>query len=406
MPRNNQSIFGQNIFGQNIFGRILLKRFALHASHFAIFLLILFSIGARARAAAVPAADVNPFEAPAREFARRVAGSFPAGMRVGVEVRNRSALSATDVAAVRAAIVDELSARGLRVAPAAADSADVTDSATVTLSENAEGYLWVAEIRQSDRSSVMLAAVSRPSAAPSAEFSGITLRSALVWSGPEHVLAAAAFPPAASAPSSVASSSAAIGAPDLLLLVTDGVTASVIDGQHTFRIALPPSGDALRDAQGTLAWTAGALIASASGQTCTLRVPLAVSQPQCRADDGPRPAPSGSASQIGSQRAELPAACGDTRGELLATGTGDYTQPDSIRAYEMRSGAAAPVSPALEFPGPVMSLQATTSLQMATSSSQTTMASPAQLGPSAFAVVRNLAAGDDEVYEISLVCGR
>jgi hypothetical protein len=410
MPRKNQNIFGQNTFGQNIFGRTLLQRSAPHASHFAIFVLIFFSIGARAGAAAVPAADVNPFEAPARELARRVAGSFPEGTRVGVEVRNRSALSATDVAAVRAAIVDELSARGLRIASASADPADATAGVTVTLSENAEGYLWVAEIRQSDLSSVMLAAVPRPSAAPTAEFSGITLRSALMWSGPEHVLAAAAFPsalpPAASPAPFVSSSSSTIGAPELLLLVTDGVSASVIDAQHTFRIVLPPSGDAVRDAQGTLVWNAGALIASAYGQTCTLSVPLVAPQPQCRADEGSHPAPSTSASQIGSQRAELTAACGDARGELLATGTGDYTQTDSIRAYKMRSGAASPVSPAIEFPGPVVSLQATSSLQMATPSSPTIVASPAQPGPSAFAVVRNLAAGDDEVYEISLVCGR
>jgi hypothetical protein len=402
MPRNHQ-----NIFGQSIFVRILLKRFALYASHFAIFLLIFFSMGARVGAAAAPAADVNPFEAPAHEFARRVAGSFSEGARVGLEVRNRSALSAADVATVRAAIVDELSARGLRVASDAADSADVTASATITLSENADGYLWVAEIHQSDRSSVMLAAVSRPAVASPAEFSGITLRSELVWSGPEHVLAAAAFP-AAFTPAApvVPSSSAAITALDLLLLVTDGVSASVIDTRHTFRIALPPSGDMVRDAQGTLAWNGNALIASAFGQTCALPVPLAASQPQCRADDEPHPAPTTLASQIGSQRAELPVACGAARGELLATGTGDYTQTDSIRAYEMRSGAASPVSPALEFPGPVMSLQATTSLQMATSSSQTTMASPTQPGPSEFAVILNLAAGNDEVYEISLVCSR
>jgi hypothetical protein len=58
----------------------------------------------------------------------------------------------------------------------------------------------------------------------------------------------------------------------------------------------------------------------------------------------------------------------------------------------MRGGAAEPVSAALDFPGPVMSLQAAMLLQ-------------SQPGPAALAVVRNLATGDDEVYEISLVCG-
>jgi hypothetical protein len=38
-------------------------------------------------------------------------------------------------------------------------------------------------------------------------------------------------------------------------------------------------------------------------------------------------------------------------------------------------------------------------------SSQTTTVLQAQLTPPALAVVRNLASGDDEVYEISLVCG-
>jgi hypothetical protein len=397
MPRTNR----------NLLKRTVLQRTVLRTFHFWIFLLIFFSIGVRAGAAAV-GADSNPFAAPAREFARRIANSFPGTTRVAVEVRNHSALSATDVAAVRAALLDELTLRSLRVASAAGDSADVGASATITLSENAEGFLWVAEIRQADHNSVMLMAVPPPSEAPAAQASGITLRGALVWSGPEHVLAAALMPAtlqstasAAGAPN-VSASSISDVAPNLLLLVTDGVSASVIDAQRTLKIALPSSGDVDRDAQGMLAWNGSSFTAKAFGESCAFFAPLAGQQPQppqCHAEDAPHSPPVPAlAAQIGSQRADIPAACGEASGEILAAGTGDYTQPDSIRAYEMRSGAAAPVSPALEFPGPVMSLQAVTS-------SQTVAASQAQPAPPALAVVRNLASGDDEVYEISLVCG-
>jgi len=360
--------------------RIVLRKFFLSA----IFLLSFFSIGADAAVAGAAAA--NPYEAPAREFARRIAASFSADTRVEVDVRNRSTLAAGDFAAVHAALLDELSARGLRVAAPPADSADAQAeaSAAITLSENAPGFVWIAEIRQGDRSAVMLMAVPRAAAA-TAGISAITLRSALLWSGPERVLAAAA--PAAL---DVAPSSAAAGGPNLLLLVSDGVAASVTDAQHTFKIALPPSATVVRDAQGALVWNGTQLNVTVNGQTCTLSLPLAASQPQCRA--GEISAPLAPADQLGSQRAELPPACGEASAEILAAGTGDYTQPDSVRAYEMRGGAAVPVSAALDFPGPVLSLQAAMLLQ-------------SQPGLAALAVVRNLATGDDEVYEISLVCG-
>jgi len=367
MPRPNR----------NISWRTILPPLAL-----AIFLLTIFPMGARAAAG-----DANPFVAPAREFARRVAASFPPGTRVAIEVRNRSSLGAGDVAAVRETILGELAARDLRVTTTA-ESADVAASATITLSENTNGFLWVAEIRQGDRSSVLLMAVPRASAASTAENSGITLRGALLWSGPEHVLAASTAPPtqlAASSATQLANSPTATGASNLLLLITDGVTASVTDARHTFKIALPPSGSVDRDAQGSLAWTASGVTASIDGESCTLSLPLATSQPQCHTDAKVIPSPLPKA-QLGSQRADLPAACGGVSAEILASGTGDYTQPDSIRAYEMRDGDVVPVSPAIAFPGPVLSLQT-------------------QSNTAAVAVVHNLGTGDDEVYEISLVCG-
>jgi hypothetical protein len=391
MPRNNLNFLERNLLGRIVFGRILRGRIVLSLFALPILLLCFCSMGAHADAADAAA---NPYEAPARDFARRVAESFPAGARVGIEVRNRSTLAAGDVAAVRAAFLSELADRGLSVDASAGDSGDSEASATITLSENTSGFMWVAEIRQGDRSSVMLAAVPRAAAAP-AELSGITLRSALVWTGPEHVLAAAPFPaafsPAAPTASPGASSSAAPGSPNILLLVDDGVETSIIDARHTIKIAIPSSSSAFRDTPGALAWSGSSLMATVNDEACALSAPLAAAQPQCHADNELVPSPAATA-QFGSQRADLPSVCGEAHAEILAAGTGDYTQPDNIRAYQMRDGAAAADSPALEFPGPVLSLQLS-------------MASQSEPGPAALAVVHNLATGDDEVYEISLVCG-
>ena len=132
-------------------------------------------------------------------------------------------------------------------------------------------------------------------------------------------------------------------------------------------------------------WTALSVTASVGSETCTLTAPLASSQPRCQPEQSTNQLPSAPA-QFGSKRVDLPAACGGTSAEFLAAGTGDYTQPDTVRAYDVRDGALVPMSPALEFPGPILSLQSAG-------------------GAPPVAVVHNLQSGDDEVYEISIACG-
>ena len=88
----------------------------------------------------------------------------------------------------------------------------------------------------------------------------------------------------------------------------------------------------------------------------------------------------------GSDVASIQTNCG-SGWQVLATRPGDWTQPDAIRAYEIREGIAVGATPALEFSGPVM-----------------------VLGPlgegAALAVVRNLQTGRYEAYKISVFCGR
>jgi hypothetical protein len=79
--------------------------------------------------------------------------------------------------------------------------------------------------------------------------------------------------------------------------------------------------------------------------------------------------------------------CGQ-KWQLLATHSGDWTEPDSIQAYEIVDRQPVAVSSAVDFPGPVTALWEGDT--------------PAQ----AHAVVRNLSSGMYEAYVLSLTCGQ
>jgi hypothetical protein len=73
--------------------------------------------------------------------------------------------------------------------------------------------------------------------------------------------------------------------------------------------------------------------------------------------------------------------------QVLATGAGDWTQPDLLRAYEIYAGAATPVASPAEFPGPIISMGSSSD-------------------GSAVAMVANLMTGRYEAYRVSVYCGR
>ncbi|HXX20483.1 MAG TPA: hypothetical protein VEJ46_13850 [Candidatus Acidoferrum sp.] len=83
----------------------------------------------------------------------------------------------------------------------------------------------------------------------------------------------------------------------------------------------------------------------------------------------------------GSDIATLTPACG-SQWQVLASGPGDWTQPDRLQLYEITEERAVAVGQPLDVPGPVVSLW------------------PASDGKSARVVVRNL---ETELYEASLV---
>ena len=111
-----------------------------------------------------------------------VTGTGPAT----VEVNNRSSLGPSDVEAIRRSLIDHLSNSGVKLS--------TTDSATVSiqisLSENVQEYVWMAEIRKGttepivvmiSRSRVNTSGVAR-------EVPAISLRKLLLWSSDLQIL--------------------------------------------------------------------------------------------------------------------------------------------------------------------------------------------------------------------------
>jgi hypothetical protein len=320
-------------------------------------------------------AQKSALDAPARELARRIAASLPGGTRVEIEVRNQSSLSEDAAAAIRATMAGELSARGLRTRGEGPGAASIV----VTLSENVQGYVWVAQIQHGDDSAVLLQSVPRetPAATPP-ESEKIVLHRELLWSGPAHVIDAAEMP-------------AGVGAPaPLFLLELEGATAVVTDSRNTFRKELPTVVRSPRDPEVGIVTLRGDGVevllkdSPASGEDCRTTFDTDAA-PQCEdvmfavATIVFPPVP------FGDQEADISLACSGGK-VRLGTGKGDYTLPDTILAYPA-AGLGDALSAPVMFAGPVMRLRG-------------------EPDGTAIAVLRNLQNGNYEVYRITAACGQ
>ncbi len=98
----------------------------------------------------------------------------------------------------------------------------------------------------------------------------------------------------------------------------------------------------------------------------------------------------------GSDLTSVKTGCGSAW-QVLATGSGDWTKPDAIQAYEIRNHEAVGVGQPLNFPGPVTALGP---------AAVPRFGGIGKLSHDAVAVVRNLQTGRYEAYQLSISCGR
>lgn len=362
----------------------------------------------------------GPLETAAGQLASAIVRQLPAGLGVGLELRNLSSLTEAEAAAARRALEAELRNRGVTLL--AADLAPIR--VRVTLSENLQSYLWVAEIRRGDSAEVVLLPVQRPTEGPGvAAGTAMEIRKQLVWVQTDPILDLALLESPARAPT--------------VLLVLESARLALYNWENNRWVAgqsfaIPRFQAWAREDRGWLSVSGDAVAASVPGTSChgTWRgaaglscqqiaqpwVPSLGSQQSGSAnriqppafsyaivsekskpltlaagldgltrlyEEGPNPV--ASFAGWGSDIVGISSGCGSGT-QVLVTGTGDDTRPDTIRAYEIRDRQPVAVSAPAEFPGPVTALW------------------PFSDGASAVAVARNLATGLYEAYRLSLAC--
>ena len=129
---------------------------------------------------------LDSWDAPCSELARQIAALTGPGT-VTLTITNRSSISADDVPTIRRTLERNLRSLGIVVGAKDADT-DVR----VTLSQNTQGWLWVAEVREGAETKIAMLPVPGATSAGAANSApSITLRANLLYAQTGQILDAA-----------------------------------------------------------------------------------------------------------------------------------------------------------------------------------------------------------------------
>jgi hypothetical protein len=132
--------------------------------------------------------SATDWSTPSEQLAHKIVAVTGPGA-VSLEFTNRSSLAKTDFEEVRRQVLTHAAALGLRFVKAEQAAATVQ----VSLSENVESYVWVAEIHLgNNESSVVMVSLPRPETANTPrENAPLTIHKTLLWSQEDRILDAA-----------------------------------------------------------------------------------------------------------------------------------------------------------------------------------------------------------------------
>jgi hypothetical protein len=391
-------------------------------------------------AAHVRAAD--HWKESADALAKAIAAQIGSPTTLALTMRNASTLTESDAGAIRQALRSQLRGQGFRFVRTDRAKAE----ARVTLSENADGYLWIAEIRSGNSREVRMVSVPRvPPPPASSTPEPLSIRKAFIFEQEEPILDFALLAPDAD------------GSPRMVVLepgrvVLFGKSGGTWFHEQAFSVSRPQPWP--RDARGRLIVRPDQTFdAYLPGMKCT-RVVEPELRTDCRVSEDSWPLGVGSgdspAARFAPDRnffegrvalgpdqelslppfysaAEIPGRGGPTwafagvdgqvrlieRGpepvatwegwgssivslrsgcgkgwQLLATRPGDGTEPDAVQAFEVSGRRAVPLSAPVEFPGPVTEMW------------------PSSDGVAAQTISRNLQTGRYEAFTLSISCGQ
>ncbi|MGH9748012.1 MAG: hypothetical protein ACRD59_18105 [Candidatus Acidiferrales bacterium] len=284
-------------------------------------------------------------------LAEKIARVVKPARAISLEVKNISSVAPGDVDAIRKALEAELRGRGLRVG--AGGETDVA----VTLSENFAGYVWVAEFRRNDKEDsaprIAIVAVTKAAGGSAKETNeSLVLAKRLIWAQPTEFLDFLVT----ERPTTVMASSLLVLEPDRLVYYR----STTLQWQEWKAIPFPHVGNGNRIFHGRInigfqkVWGPGGECSGDLGDpdkvTCSPKITMLVG-----AHVGVKiPDRETYQVEILSER------CGD-KSVALASGNGDWTQPDLLQGYlftDVVLPDTAPVGGPVEFEGPIQSMQA------------------------------------------------
>jgi hypothetical protein len=368
------------------------------------------------------------------ELAKAIAAASGPGT-ITLSVVNASSLPKDQVAEIQHALEMQLRVAGVRIGALANANSDVR----VTLSENLQGYVWVAEIKQGNDTHIEMVTVPRAQSVVVAKNApSVVIRKALVWSQTSQILDMLLVDGSSSNPK-------------MVVLDTDAISLySLHDGkwQRDQNWAITHTRQFPRDLRGLLvAGKDKSMEAYLPGIVCNASV--AANAVICRESDdawkiGPRAAffnsgrnyftgalvpatdkafvpfysmawlekqnyplaistgtdgrvrlsdgvndhtlSPAATSDWGSDIAAVKSSCGNGA-QLLVTSNGDDNTSDSLRAYEFPDRDPVLASAAADLPGPITALWS-------------------HDNTSATAIARNLQTGQYEAYSVSISCNQ
>jgi hypothetical protein len=308
-------------------------------------------------------------------LADKIAAITKRGESLSLEVKDMSSLSAADVDALHDVLVTDLARRNRRITKES--PADAT--LQVTFSESANGYVCIAEILDGVKENVVMVSVAAPNQKASGREAPITLRRKLIWEQQARIVDFGILAEGSTGEASV-------------LIVLDADNLSFYRSQDkdwklareiTIEHARPPQ----RDIRGRIDLQAGKAQLSDAECAGDFRRPESVicTTMEPPADPEIPRRPIVVQGRNVEDYAVLAPVCDDSP-LTLATGQGDWTEPDSIQAYVGKDPRNS-TSSKIQFLGPVLDLQRNAA------------------GKSARAVSRNLKTGTYEAWIVSVSCG-
>jgi hypothetical protein len=293
-----------------------------------------------------------------------------------LDVRNISSLNADDVSSLRRTLVENLTGLGLTLTQRMPADAQLQ----LTLSESAEDYVWVAEIRRGDAREVVMVSAARDIVKnPTSAARSITLQRKAIWEQDGKILDFGSV-----------SDAVANGGSILAILEPDKLSFYEYrsgEWQLTRAVAIARARPVQRDVRGRIDLPAGKAELADAECSGNFQHPETVTCGSAAAahDAAFITKPIFMQGRTVDSYAALAPACGI--GPLtLVSGPGDWTEPDFIQAFGLKNQADA-VSEKIQFPGPILALWAS------------------EDGKSARVVSRNLQTGAYEASIISVSCG-